>query len=326
MFTRGGRPIVSLGDVCVVTVHRHDGGPYVKYGQLNTESQSVRCFKRGYEDRCSPPWPAVRPGPSAAPPSQWLTHAPERVSVCSMRCDTRESARPPSPSPGPARPAPRRDFVPSDNGCMWGQRAFYERRERERASLFLPPSPHKLFYFFVFTCRSSSTSSSSPAHHLSPPVSAASVGRYDNRVAYVAQRGITPSLRSSVPHRCFCVSFSLPGRSSFRLHSAFLVPILLPRSSAVSKPLPSSGVQFPPVRPPSRRCLPQTTGRPLLKLEEVDKSLTCRPQPALVARAKGSPSQLALIRWEASAPAPHTQSARVRWHLSRFASHTERGT
>ena len=47
-----------------------------------------------------------------------------------------------------------------------------------------------------------------------------------------------------------------------------------------------------------------------MKLEEVDKSLTCRPQPALGARAKGSPSQLALIRWEASAPvavgSPHS--------------------
>ena len=234
----------------------------------------------------------------------------------------------PVPLPLPrARPGLRRAVTSSPAiTAACGVNALFTSGERERASLFLPPSPHKLFYFFVFTCRSSSTSSSSPAHHLSPPVSAASVGRYDNRVAYVAQRGITPSLRSSVPHRCFCVSFSLPGRSSFRLHSAFLVPILLPRSSAVSKPLPSSGVQFPPVRPPSRRCLPQTTGRPLLKLEEVDKSLTCRPQPALVARAKGSPSQLALIRWEASAPAPHTQSARVRWHLSRFASHTERGT
>ena len=192
-----------------------------------------------------------------------------------------------------ARPGLRRAVTSSPAiTAACGVNALFTSGERERASLFLPPSPHKLFYFFVFTCRSSSTSSSSPAHHLSPPVSAASVGRYDNRVAYVAQRGITPSLRSSVPHRCFCVSFSLPGRSSFRLHSAFLVPILLPRSSAVSKPLPSSAVQFPPVRPPSRRCLPQTTGRPLLKLEEVDKSLTCRPQPALVARAKDLPANL----------------------------------
>ena len=79
MFTRGGRPIVSLGDVCVVTVHRHDGGPYVKYGQLNTESQSVRCFKRGYEDRCSPPWPAVRVRPPPRHRSGSLTHPSECV-------------------------------------------------------------------------------------------------------------------------------------------------------------------------------------------------------------------------------------------------------
>ena len=77
---------------------------------------------------------AGRPGPSVRPAIA-VAHSRTRVSVCSMRCDTRESARPLSPHPGPARPAPRRDFVPSDNGCMWGQRAFYERRERESITL-----------------------------------------------------------------------------------------------------------------------------------------------------------------------------------------------
>ena len=56
---------------------RCDGGPYVKYGQLNTESQSVRCFKRGYEDRCSPPWPAVPVRPPPRHRSGSLTHPSE---------------------------------------------------------------------------------------------------------------------------------------------------------------------------------------------------------------------------------------------------------
>ena len=76
---------------------------------------------------------AGRPSGSVRRPAIAVAHSRTRVSVCSMRCDTRESARP--PSPGPARSAPRRDFVPSDNGCMWGQRAFYERRERESITL-----------------------------------------------------------------------------------------------------------------------------------------------------------------------------------------------
>ena len=166
----------------------------------------MRCFKRWYEDRCSLPYRGRRGSRT-------------RVSVCSMRCDTRESARPSVVRPVAvvlhctARPEtpdelPARD----DNGCrlLVGSTRFL-RAAGERTI-----TPHQLF--------------TSSFLYAAPPLSRPLlrfVVHYD-RVAWIAERGITLSLRLTTPHLNFFVFLSLSlslSRSSTR--SPFLDPILL---------------------------------------------------------------------------------------------------
>ena len=91
-----------------------------------------------------------------------------RVSVCSMRCDTRESDR---PRPAAAAAAVLRRVDPAscdDNGgcrgcsCMWGQRAFYEQRESASFLLLLLTHFLPLRFLYAAPPLSFSLSPSSP--------------------------------------------------------------------------------------------------------------------------------------------------------------------
>ena len=202
-----------------------------------------------------------------------------RVSVCSMRCDTRESDR---PRPAAAAAAVLRRVDPAscdDNGgcrgcsCMWGQRAFYEQRESASFLLLLLTHFLPLRFLYAAPPLSFSLSPSSPFRR---PLRSCRADRRERNYPF------TPFVDAALNFPRFFLSLSFFRR--FSIHSS---------SSAMSKPLPSSAVQFPRLRLARERGSEGATqrgrgGRPPFEIGGGREVVVaeCRSQSALGARAR----------------------------------------